>query len=215
MSTGGFSNPVAGGGGTLIRKDVHSENFVRGSTGWSIDQNGSAEFNDVTIRGNLSLPVQYEPVTSLYDASSGGTPAWNVTGSYVLFSGAAWGPIDMPAPSSGRMRWDLMILGLNNNTAASTLSVDLEVLESSSPGGDGFTPPGTQIHIPNIADAALVASFVAGSAAQPKSSAYFILDALTPDTWYRFRPYWRISSGSAATVAFSDLNQKFTVSPVI
>lgn len=35
----------------LLREAIRSPNFVSGSAGWSIDQDGSAEFNDVVIRG--------------------------------------------------------------------------------------------------------------------------------------------------------------------
>lgn len=46
-----FSNPIVGGT-TLIRPAIHSPDYVEGSTGWSINKDGSAEFNDVTIRGD-------------------------------------------------------------------------------------------------------------------------------------------------------------------
>ena len=46
-----FSNPITGGQGTLVRPAIKSPDFVTGSTGWSINKDGSAEFNDVVIRG--------------------------------------------------------------------------------------------------------------------------------------------------------------------
>lgn len=42
-------NPVVGGT-ALMRQAIRSPNFVTGSTGWSINQDGSAEFNNVVIR---------------------------------------------------------------------------------------------------------------------------------------------------------------------
>lgn len=43
-------NPVVGG--TVLRRAaIQSPNFVTGSTGWQVKQDGSAEFNNVVIRG--------------------------------------------------------------------------------------------------------------------------------------------------------------------
>lgn len=49
-----FSNPIVGGV-TLIRPAIQSPNFISGSSGWAIKKDGSAEFNDVTIRGSVSV----------------------------------------------------------------------------------------------------------------------------------------------------------------
>lgn len=45
-----FRNSVVGGT-TLVRPAIRSPNFVAGASGWSIDADGSAEFNDIVIRG--------------------------------------------------------------------------------------------------------------------------------------------------------------------
>lgn len=47
-----FANSVVGGT-TLVRPAIQSPNFVAGSTGWIIRADGSAEFNNVTVRGDL------------------------------------------------------------------------------------------------------------------------------------------------------------------
>lgn len=49
-----FSNPIIGGGGTLIREAISSPDYAAGVAGWSIKRDGSAEFNDVAIRGSLT-----------------------------------------------------------------------------------------------------------------------------------------------------------------
>jgi len=49
----GWQHAIAGGQGNLIVTSLKSPNFVTGVSGWTINKNGSAEFNDVTIRGNL------------------------------------------------------------------------------------------------------------------------------------------------------------------
>lgn len=46
----GFRNPIVAGS-TLIREAIQSANYATGSAGWSINQDGSAEFNNVVIRG--------------------------------------------------------------------------------------------------------------------------------------------------------------------
>jgi hypothetical protein len=40
-------------GDTLIAKAIQSQNFVSGSSGWQINAAGTAEFNNVTVRGDL------------------------------------------------------------------------------------------------------------------------------------------------------------------
>ena len=46
-----FSNPIVGGQGTLIRNAIQSPDYVPGVSGWAIKKDGSAEFNDATVRG--------------------------------------------------------------------------------------------------------------------------------------------------------------------
>jgi hypothetical protein len=48
-----FTNPVIGGGNTLIRTDIRSPDYVPGVSGWSIRKDGSAEFNDLDARGSI------------------------------------------------------------------------------------------------------------------------------------------------------------------
>lgn len=49
-----FRNSVVGGT-TLVRAAIRSPNFVTGVSGWSIDRDGSAEFNDIVIRGGTVI----------------------------------------------------------------------------------------------------------------------------------------------------------------
>lgn len=48
-----FSNPITGGQGALVRPAIKSPNYVMGQIGWSINRDGSAEFNDVVVRGTV------------------------------------------------------------------------------------------------------------------------------------------------------------------
>jgi hypothetical protein len=45
-----FGNPIVAGT-TLVRPAIQSPNYVAGSTGWTVKQDGSAEFNNLTLRG--------------------------------------------------------------------------------------------------------------------------------------------------------------------
>lgn len=49
----GFSNPLVNDTNALIRNAVKSPNFITGVSGWSINKDGSAEFNNLTIRGTF------------------------------------------------------------------------------------------------------------------------------------------------------------------
>lgn len=51
----GFSNSILGGMSKLIRAAIQSPNFVHGSTGWSINKNGTAEFNNIIIRNGTVI----------------------------------------------------------------------------------------------------------------------------------------------------------------
>ncbi len=68
-----FSNPILGGT-ILIRPAIQSPNYVAGTTGWSINADGTAEFNGVTIRGTLQ--------SSNYVANSTG---WQLNNSGAAF----------------------------------------------------------------------------------------------------------------------------------
>lgn len=49
----GFQHDIAGGQGDLIIQALQSPNFLSGSTGWQIAKSGSAEFNNLTLRGTF------------------------------------------------------------------------------------------------------------------------------------------------------------------
>lgn len=49
-----FSNPIVGGT-VLIRPAIKSPDYVVGTSGWSINKDGTAEFNEVTVRGDVHV----------------------------------------------------------------------------------------------------------------------------------------------------------------
>lgn len=44
----GFSNPITGSSGALVRQAIKSPNYVAGTSGWSVRKDGTAEFASVT-----------------------------------------------------------------------------------------------------------------------------------------------------------------------
>lgn len=54
---GGFNNPLVGGDGTLEYPAIKSPNYVPGSAGWSINQDGTVEFNNGVFRGTITAGV--------------------------------------------------------------------------------------------------------------------------------------------------------------
>ena len=48
-----FRDPIVAGE-TLVRSGISSEGFVAGTTGWRVDRLGSAEFYNLTARGNIA-----------------------------------------------------------------------------------------------------------------------------------------------------------------
>jgi hypothetical protein len=57
-----FSNPIVGGN-VLVRTAIQSRNFVAGVSGWSINRDGSAEFNNAVIRGELVVGTAPQQLT--------------------------------------------------------------------------------------------------------------------------------------------------------
>lgn len=49
-----FTNSVVGNGGSLVRTAIRSPNYVAGTTGWTINKTGDAEFNNLNIRGTFT-----------------------------------------------------------------------------------------------------------------------------------------------------------------
>lgn len=55
-----FRNQVVAGT-SLVRDSIHSPNYVAGTSGWTINKDGSAEFNNVTVRGGFEIGTSPSP----------------------------------------------------------------------------------------------------------------------------------------------------------
>jgi hypothetical protein len=54
----GYANSILGGMSNLIRAAIRSPNYATGVTGWTINKDGSAEFNNLAVRGTF-LGINY------------------------------------------------------------------------------------------------------------------------------------------------------------
>ena len=114
-----FSNPIIGGSSVLVRPAIRSPDFVAGSSGWSINRDGSAELNNVTIRGDFATgsaggPDSYLTINDGTDRTT--IDFWNaagtnhgyinspVTGGGVPQIGANSGLYDLGGSVPGRSR---------------------------------------------------------------------------------------------------------------
>lgn len=68
---GGPGNPILGGT-TLIRDAIQSEDYVPGVSGWSIFRDGSAELNNVVLRGSLLAKAANGSYVFIHNDATGG-----------------------------------------------------------------------------------------------------------------------------------------------
>lgn len=93
MGDDGYASPIVGALGALIRDWIRSRNYVLGVSGWQIEADGDAEFNDVNIRGVFSTGDPPDPYVKIYDDGtlaridiSGGDPAETFPGTIYVDS---------------------------------------------------------------------------------------------------------------------------------
>lgn len=115
----GFSNPIIGGGGALVYTSIKSPNFMTGLLGWIIRKDGSAEFNNLTIRGTFagtdfiinslgaffytSTPALGNLIASITPAAGANDGLGNAFKAGITIYGAA--------PSGGTMRFIELLAG--------------------------------------------------------------------------------------------------------
>lgn len=92
----GFANTIIGGLSKLVRPAIQSPDFVTTVSGWSINKDGTAEFNDLTARGNITsdeliIPSGAGPGTARLVIDSNGVTFLNAANQIVLQMGTANG----------------------------------------------------------------------------------------------------------------------------
>lgn len=116
----GFSNPIIGGGGALVYPSIKSPNFMAGLLGWIIRKDGSAEFNNLTIRGTFAGSEFVINSLGAFFYSSNPPALGNLIASITPAAGANDGvgnafmagiTIYGPAPSGGTERFIQLLAG--------------------------------------------------------------------------------------------------------
>ncbi len=89
MGSGGFANPITGGGGALVRPSIHSPNYAAGAAGWTINADGSAEFNNLTSRGSVTVGTAPTQVMMSPAGTVSGLPDLEFTTAHTVAGDAA------------------------------------------------------------------------------------------------------------------------------
>lgn len=114
-----FADPITAGD-QLIHQAIKSEGFITGVTGWSVNKDGSAEFNNVTMRGSWQVTSPSTSRIKCY-VDSNGFPiieftdgngeiytitAFTSAGSLAIFAGTALTEItELAFDSDGTVRF--------------------------------------------------------------------------------------------------------------
>jgi hypothetical protein len=144
----GFANSVVGGGGDLIRESIHSPGYMPGISGWSINRDDSAEFNDLTARGTVEVgPDDSFQIVIRTDSGAGlieiythaateGSPG-NIR-AQVGNAGAAneylRTQVQSPRHPNGTAD-DYILLSLNSQNADNTSRANLQIARADGSGG--------------------------------------------------------------------------------
>lgn len=119
-----FQNSILAGT-ALVRPAIHSPNYVTGVSGWTINQDGTAEFLDLTIRGEFSTGPPGSQRVVINDSGAGGLirlfsgdPDEVLPGFLLAFSSAATGNdpwIDLGGADIGFGRLHVIIIPSNGS----------------------------------------------------------------------------------------------------
>jgi hypothetical protein len=115
-----WDDPIAAGDGSLIFPAIKSPNYVQGVTGWYIGRTGDAEFNDVTVRGEVD--VNGNDNSSIRIFNNGGQPT-------ILLQ-----PDDFTDPAVDAANPAIILAVSEDNALASSASLFLQSPEFSGPG---------------------------------------------------------------------------------
>lgn len=86
-------------GVVLVRSAIQSVNYVAGVSGWTINQDGSSEFNNVTVRGNVLVSGNNNSYIHLYTTSLGG----GVNAAIYEYSSGKYSDNAFPDPDPGEL----------------------------------------------------------------------------------------------------------------
>ena len=162
----GFQHDIAGGAGNLVVTSVQSPNYATGSAGWQIRKDGSAEFNNLTIRGTFNGTDFILNAAGFFLYS--GTPAnGNLAASIAAVSGTdAFGNayIAGVASYSGAVIVQLNAGGIGMQAAAGQIAGGYEgVISAGAAAGQTLITSGGNSAGDPQAEVALASAAVAGT----------------------------------------------------
>jgi hypothetical protein len=116
----GFSNPIIGGGGDLVFPDIQSPNYLTGVSGWRVNKDGTAEFQNIILPSGSGGAVIY--ITDIAPVGANIGDLWfDSSNGYLLnqWNGSAWIPaalgtnaIAAGAITSGQIAAGAIVAGL-------------------------------------------------------------------------------------------------------
>lgn len=118
---GGFNNPVVGAL-NLIRKAIRSPDYQAGVSGWSINQDGSAEFNNAGFRGDVTVGSATGKQVHIYNNAGVGTVEFLNNDSATETSRAKF-TAGLGSSSDGNVSVVNMASGSQSNHATSTFTI--------------------------------------------------------------------------------------------
>jgi hypothetical protein len=132
---------LTAGNGSLVLPSLFSPGFVSGVSGWSINKNGSAEFNSITIRGSTiigTLSLQYNGTPALGNLIASSASVGGIDS----FGNIYYAGVYNYSPSGGAA--PLFAVGLSQGDLLIGSSNALTGIGGASPGnvmwaGDGWT----------------------------------------------------------------------------
>ena len=95
-----FTDPIVGGT-TLIRTAIRSPNYAAGTAGWTINRDGSAEFNQITSRGTVIVGTAPGQVILDENAGNGRLSATGIDGTKLVVDTGLTAGISMTPALSG------------------------------------------------------------------------------------------------------------------
>jgi len=154
-----FTNPLVAGT-TLIRDAIQSPNYIAGVSGWSINKDGSAEFNDLTVRGELFVTGDDGSQISIEKVNNNGSmqPFIFLTPANPTANGLSYSPaeiyaiesfpgdtqlelsIESPSPIFATRKSSILRLYSENDTGSAKQHIDMfsrvHVRDMSGQNGD-------------------------------------------------------------------------------
>lgn len=169
----GFTDPILAGDGSLIRPAAKSPDYTPGSLGWSINRDGTVEFNSGTFRGTISAATIIASI--LETATSGARIVIDTSNTIKAYD------------SSGTL-----IMTISPTTASINITGSIKVINAAQPsfymlcdGGsitlnDGVVTSGASFSISD-GSGNQGAALIVQSPSQTSTQAAFKLIAKSPD----------------------------------